>query len=328
MQIGKKEISRVWEYLVLTILVKRRWIQREQAVALIEYTSTEILFDIFQGARGADLRVRTSNIEENLGEPFAIISAEQAFAKAQQHWKAWFDADLAPYSPNWAPILQQPEELRKRLSVDAYLQLEKAIDGNVTLRDIAGDLQQDLLLLTRLLVTYINKGWIVLQEVPDLLQPDPLFQGEFSKPTLSQRTPSDRRFLIACVDDSVQVCQAMAQILTTAGYGFISIQDSLQALPTLLEQKPDLIFLDLVMPIANGYEICAQIRRVSALKNTPVVILTGNDGIIDRVRAKVVGASDFLAKPIEPNKVLHIVQRYLLTNTRVYSRQEATPNFT
>ncbi|NES25026.1 MAG: response regulator, partial [Symploca sp. SIO3E6] len=79
----------------------------------------------------------------------------------------------------------------------------------------------------------------------------------------------------------------------------------------LLEHKPELIFLDLVMPIANGYEICAQIRRVSAFQEIPVIIITSSDGIVDRVRAKVVGSSGFLTKPIEQEKVLHILHRYL-----------------
>jgi chemotaxis family two-component system response regulator PixG len=79
----------------------------------------------------------------------------------------------------------------------------------------------------------------------------------------------------------------------------------------LIENKPDLIFLDLVMPIANGYEICTQIRRVSLFQTTPVIILTSNDGIVDRVRAKMVGSSGFLAKPIEREKVMTIVERYL-----------------
>jgi DNA-binding response OmpR family regulator len=65
------------------------------------------------------------------------------------------------------------------------------------------------------------------------------------------------------------------------------------------------------MPIANGYEICAQIRRVSALKNMPVVILTGRDGLVDRVRATIVGCSDFIAKPVEAEKVLKVIEKYL-----------------
>ena len=59
---------------------------------------------------------------------------------------------------------------------------------------------------------------------------------------------------------------------------------------------------DLVMPIANGYEVCSQIRRISSLKEIPVIIVTSNDGIADRVRARLVGASGFLGKPIDPDK--------------------------
>lgn len=85
----------------------------------------------------------------------------------------------------------------------------------------------------------------------------------------------------------------MAQIVTQAGYRYVNLQDSVLALPTLLEKKPNLIFLDLVMPIANGYEICAQIRRALVFKDTPVIIVTSNDGIIDRVRAKLVAQRTF-----------------------------------
>jgi two-component system, chemotaxis family, response regulator PixG len=89
------------------------------------------------------------------------------------------------------------------------------------------------------------------------------------------------------------------------------VQDSMRAIATLLSRKPELIFLDLVMPNTNGYEICSQLRKVSAFRDTPIVILTGNDGIIDRVRAKVVGASDFLSKPVDAATVLEVTNRYL-----------------
>lgn len=119
------------------------------------------------------------------------------------------------------------------------------------------------------------------------------------------------RPLVAYVEDNSHECQIMADILTKARYGFISLPDSVQALPLLLQHKPDCIFLDLVMPVANGYEICAQIRRVSHFKNTPIIILTGRDGIVDRVRAKMVGATDFLAKPIEARPVLATLVKHL-----------------
>ena len=116
---------------------------------------------------------------------------------------------------------------------------------------------------------------------------------------------------IACIDDSPQVCALMSDLLTAAGYRPLCIQDSTRALTTLLEHKPSLVFLDLIMPVANGYEICAQIRRIATFKDMPIVILTGNDGIIDRVRARVVGATDFLGKPIETGKIQAMLDKYL-----------------
>ncbi len=89
------------------------------------------------------------------------------------------------------------------------------------------------------------------------------------------------------------------------------MNDALRAIATLLARKPDLIFLDLVMPNANGYEICSQLRRLSFFQNTPIVILTGNDGIIDRVRAKMVGATDFISKPIDASVVLEVIRKHL-----------------
>ena len=65
------------------------------------------------------------------------------------------------------------------------------------------------------------------------------------------------------------------------------------------------------MPNANGYEICSQLRKLSIFKETPIVILTGQDGIIDRVRAKLVGATDFLSKPVAASTVLEVINRYL-----------------
>ena len=120
---------------------------------------------------------------------------------------------------------------------------------------------------------------------------------------------------IVHIDDSPIDSQAMTTILQQAGYSYHHIANPIDAIPLLLEIKPKLIFLDLVMPYSNGYEICAQIRRASSLKNIPVVIVTSNDGIVDRVRAKIVGASGFLSKPIQEKRVLRILQQQLATNS-------------
>ena len=117
--------------------------------------------------------------------------------------------------------------------------------------------------------------------------------------------------MVVYVEDNAADSQIMAEIVETAGYRYKNIADSLHTLPQLLEFKPQLIFLDLVMPVANGYELCAQIRRISAFKETPIVIVTNNNGIADRVRARIVGASGFLGKPIKEKRVLKVLNKYL-----------------
>jgi len=110
------------------------------------------------------------------------------------------------------------------------------------------------------------------------------------------------------------ICQSMEEIISGANYQFLAINDPLRAIAQLMSRKPDLIFLDLIMPNANGYEICSQLRKLSIFKDTPIVILTGQDGIVDRVRAKLVGASDFLSKPADSATVLGVIRKYLRQN--------------
>ncbi|WP_392535244.1 response regulator [Nostoc sp. C117] len=134
---------------------------------------------------------------------------------------------------------------------------------------------------------------------------------QVAPPAASKAIIDVSRPLVACVDDSPTICRSLEEILTHQGYRFVGIQDSLTAVLNLIKSKPDFIFLDLLMPKVNGYEICSQIRKTPSLKNVPVVILTGKDGIVDRMRAKLVGATDFLGKPVEAEKVLNMLHKYL-----------------
>jgi two-component system, chemotaxis family, response regulator PixG len=124
--------------------------------------------------------------------------------------------------------------------------------------------------------------------------------------------PIDRsKLLIACIDDSISICKNLELFLAKQGYRSYGVQDPLKILTTLIKQKPNLIFLDLLMPMANGYEICQQIRRTPSLKDIPVVILTAKNGLFDRMRAKVIGANEFLSKPIAHTDIQRVLGKYL-----------------
>ena len=100
--------------------------------------------------------------------------------------------------------------------------------------------------------------------------------------------------------------------MTNAGYRFVGINDPLRAFSILMALKPDLIFLDLMMPNINGYELCNKLRQISIFQNTPIVILTGNDGMVDRVKTKLVGATDFLSKAnVDKQAVKETMRKHL-----------------
>lgn len=308
-----------WDYHALTLLAQRQLLVEGQTISIIHGIVTEVLFDLVQALSqpqpSSEFRIqprlgmRPSNTSTGILRRKWTLVMEEVLDLVAIVWAQWQQYGLARCFPNLAPRIAQPTKLQQMTSPQTYQKLTKLIDGKRTLRDLTILTKQNLVALTRSLSPYLRQHCLGLVEVSDL--PNPYLAKTRQVTGRSSRVSTSRgQGLIACVDDSSQVCHAMEKLLTQAGYRFLAIQDAVQALPLLLQHKPDLIFLDLVMPIVNGYEICSQIRRISKFQETPVIILTSQDGIIDRVRAKMVGTTDFMTKPIEAQKVLESVRRY------------------
>ena len=115
--------------------------------------------------------------------------------------------------------------------------------------------------------------------------------------------------LIACIDDSKTVQTQVKMTLQPAGYRVINIIDATNALRELSRNMPVLILMDINMPDINGYDLCSMLKRSQKFQDVPVIMLTGRDGIIDRMRAKIVGADKYLTKPFEPQELIDIVQQ-------------------
>lgn len=291
-----------WEYQLLYLWVEQHQINREQAAKMIGAIVAEVLLDVTQA-----MQVSFQVKPENSSVPqLVLLDPGQVITEVQQVWQAWQKAKIADRSPNRALVIKQPEQLQQQVSAAVYQNLTKLLDGQRTLRDLAVVMKREVLEVACSLLPFIQSGLVEFVDIPDLAPPIAP-----ASPAVSPSAAASHSPLVACVDDSPLVCQSMEKILTTAGYQFLAVQDSLRAIATLLTRKPDLIFLDLVMPNTNGYEICGQLRKVSAFRNTPIIILTGNDGIIDRVRAKMVGASDFLSKPVNAETVLDVARQHL-----------------
>mgnify|MGYP001799459518 FL=1 len=117
------------------------------------------------------------------------------------------------------------------------------------------------------------------------------------------------RATIACIDDSKTVQKQVRGILGMSGYDVLGITEPAQALTALVRQRPAVILMDVNMPDVDGYELCSMLRQSRQLREIPIVMLTGRDGILDRLRAKTLGVEFYLTKPFDPERLLESIQK-------------------
>lgn len=295
---------------ILVQLQREKLIERQKIAALMTSIAIEIIFDVLQysktntGGLSFEKVAEESNNKLNLLLP--LLEIEPLLTKASQAWQKWQDAGLTKYCPNIYPVIKQPDFLQEQIKAETERQILSLVDGMHSIRSISFKCKVDTLGLTRFLLKLANLGVIKFSSTSCMDGVECQFIPSVSN------SNQDTSPLVVCVDDSLLICQALEKIMARQGYRFISIQEPIKVIPILLKNKPDFIFLDLLMPVVNGYELCAQIRRTPSLKDIPIVILTGNDGLVDRMRAKLVGSTDFISKPVEVNQVLSMLDKHLI----------------
>ena len=123
------------------------------------------------------------------------------------------------------------------------------------------------------------------------------------------------RPLIACIDDSKTIQKQVRGILLLSGYEVLGITEPAQALTALVRQKPAAILMDVNMPDIDGYELCSMLRQSRQLREIPIIMLTGRDGILDRIRAKTLGVNFYLTKPFHPEHLVESIGKVLQNNS-------------
>jgi chemotaxis family two-component system response regulator PixG len=156
------------------------------------------------------------------------------------------------------------------------------------------------------------------QTKPDLIQKNPPKTSTSSPSNKASdsainpgKTLSKSTYTIACIDDSPTVLNAINSFLDDKSFSVVMINDPVRALMQVVRIKPDLILLDVEMPNLDGYELCSLLRKHSLFKNTPIVMVTGNTGFLDRAKAKLVRASGYLTKPFNQSELLKMVFKHL-----------------
>jgi chemotaxis family two-component system response regulator PixG len=126
-----------------------------------------------------------------------------------------------------------------------------------------------------------------------------------------QSNSQKKLYTIACIDDSQTVLNSIQHFLDEQRFSVIMINDPIKALMQIMRSKPDIILLDVEMPHLDGYELCSLLRRHSNFKNTPIIMVTGRTGFIDKAKAKIVRSSGYLTKPFTKEDLLKMVLKHI-----------------
>jgi len=119
------------------------------------------------------------------------------------------------------------------------------------------------------------------------------------------------RRIVLIVDDSPTICRLVTTTLQKKGYQVYTAADGMDALAKMNELIPSLILLDITMPRLDGYQLCKIIKSNKDLRNTPVVMLSGKNGLLDKVKGRMAGASDYITKPFNPNTLVKTVMKHV-----------------
>ena len=123
--------------------------------------------------------------------------------------------------------------------------------------------------------------------------------------------------LVMIIDDSLTVRKIMETSLKREGFASVSYPDGIEALRALSEGLPipDLVLLDIGLPKMDGYEVARHLKTKQQFGNTPIVMISQRDGMIDRLKGRLAGAKDYITKPFKTQEVMTIVHSHLSTPT-------------
>ncbi|MEA5511448.1 response regulator [Crocosphaera sp. UHCC 0190] len=312
------------EYQAISWLVNEKYLQANQAASLVKTLSIEVFDSFLLLKKGQYKFIKNTEIIP----PFVKLDLKDLIEECKQRLKGW--AALAPVitSPDQRPYFFSQNQGKKQISPERIQKLSKFLRG-FSFRQLAVLTNQDDLKIAQYLHQLIIDKIVVLREPQSPFDKLPqIGETKFLLPNKSIEKPtsiteqitfnnppsfsdSQKTSKLLCVDDSPTILREISRFLENQNLSIQAINDSQKALLEIIRFKPDIILLDVGMPGIDGYKLCQLIRNHPLFKNTPIVMVTGNRSLIDRAKARVAGASDYLTKPFTQADLLKMVFRYL-----------------
>jgi twitching motility two-component system response regulator PilG len=116
---------------------------------------------------------------------------------------------------------------------------------------------------------------------------------------------------ILVIDDSKTIRRTAETLLAKEGCQVFTATDGFDALAKIADHRPDIIFVDIMMPRLDGYQTCSLIKHNKTFKDTPVIMLSSKDGLFDRARGRLVGSEQYLTKPFTKDELLGAITSHV-----------------
>ena len=310
------------DYQAIAWLLSQKHLTKEQAVALI----TKIIREIFE-----TFLLLPANCQHNfiqtakILDPIGVLELSSLVEKCQKSLKIWHS-----FLPQISSSYQRPYFFSKPDANGEQQRIAKILRG-FNFRQLAAILNQDELVIVKKFYPLIANKTIIIREpqapfdlLPQLSQATIAVTSKTSTSSQSKSSKEDidlenisknnlkqKQWKIVCIDDSPTILNEMTRFLEGDDFSVFPISEPLKALMKIIRIKPDIILLDVGMPNIDGYKLCSLVRKYSAFQETPIVMVTGNKGLIDRAKARIAGATDYMTKPFTQSDLLNIVFRYL-----------------
>jgi DNA-binding response OmpR family regulator len=124
---------------------------------------------------------------------------------------------------------------------------------------------------------------------------------------------------ILIIDDDENICKIISLYLEKDGFKAVSANDGAEGLKIFAEEKPDLIILDIMMPVMDGWDTLKELRKTS---NVPVIMLSAKGETFDKVLGLELGADDYIVKPFEPKEMIARVKAVIRRSDKKEDAEE------
>jgi twitching motility two-component system response regulator PilG len=300
LELPTTDFSTPWnipEYACLWELVVNNRINLTQASSIIYGLVHEIIFDLLSLHQGRFIFDSTSLLSPH----FTSLKITPILSRVLKQVRDW--KQLYPYiqSPEDYPVLVHTVDLNSVLPPPTMKKLERWADGKTSLRQLARYLNCDIFTFGKAICPYVEKGWVKIASLANLRQDE------------LDRKPEKR---IVCIGNKNYMGQSMESTLKANGYEAIALSNPLEALGILFKLQPDFIFCQIAMPELDGYEICSMLRNSTAFREVPIILVAEKEEVLESLRAKIIGATDYLALPFGNNDLVTILEKYLTSHKK------------